>query len=306
VAIQIKGDGTFAIEYEGKYEGLDVQKPETLISDKASPSFNNFMLRNAEIRSRPAMVFPWPASTLGTGWTVGVSSFLDINGNTHTVAWLGNALYQFNPSLLPANPWVFVGTASPGNMQTNPVSYRSFGNTIYYIDVGFISNGHPQAGGGGGSPPTINPFMGFWDGLTAAPVFTHTFSDASVSQSAAGISLTDSPTVGGSLPGGPTIIGPIAIGGGFLGELNNQLIIANVSIKDQGNGLIYKFPNMIWWSASGLPLQWDPTQNTSAGFNPSNSTTCGLPITALATCCRGLSHSTALQRLLWRKTTSMP
>jgi hypothetical protein len=84
----------------------------------------------------------------------------------------------------------------------------------------------------------------------------------------AGISLTDSPTVGGSLPGAPTITGPIAIGGAFLSELDNYLILANVTIKDQGTGAIYNYPNLIWWCANGLPLQWDPTQNTSAGFNP--------------------------------------
>jgi hypothetical protein len=110
--------------------------------------------------------------------------------------------------------------------------------------------------------------MGYWDGLAASPVFTQTFADASVSQSVAGISLTDSPTVGGSLPGNPVVTGPLAIGGAFLGELNNQLILANVSVKDQASGVIYPFPTLIWWSANGLPRQWDPTQNTSAGFNP--------------------------------------
>jgi hypothetical protein len=264
LAIQIKGDGSFSIEYEGPYQGLDVEKPETLISDKASPSFNNFMLRNAEIRSRPALVQPFG----GFGsFQLGVTSFLDINGAYHTVGWSGFDLFQYDPTLLPGNPWRDMGQAAPGNMQTNPVSYRAFANTVYYTDVGFIAS-PPHLPGGPSKPPTITPFMGYWDGILTAPVFTTTFADASVAQSAAGISRTNSPTVGGSLPGGPTMVGPLAIGAGFIGELNNQLILANVSVKDQGTGTIFKFPNLIWWSANGLPLQWDPTVNTSAGENP--------------------------------------
>lgn len=266
MAIQIKGDGTFSIEYVGNptYAGLHVQAPETNIPDNASPSFNNFMLRNAEIRSRPALVQPFGG--IGT-WQLGVTSFLDINGTYHTVGWSGFNLYQYNPALLPGNPWALVGQASPGNMQTNPVAYRAFANTIYYTNVAFIAS-PPHRPGGAGKPPVITPFMGYWDGIAAAPVFTTVFSDASVSQSAAGISRTNSPTVGGSLPGGPTMVGPLDIGAGFIGELNNQLILANISVKDEGKGTIFKFPNLIWWSANGLPLQWDPTVNTSAGFNP--------------------------------------
>lgn len=255
MAIQLKGDGTFSIEYEGPYSGLDVQSPETLVSDKGSPSFNNFMLRNKELRSRPNLIQPFQAFGV---YQLGITSFVDINGTYHTVIWTGANLYQFDPSLLPSNPWVLVGTAAPADMQTNTVSYRAFANTLWYTNIAVLT----------ATTPIIEPFLAYWDGLTSAPVFTQTFSDASTSQSVAGISLTDSPTVGGSLPGGPTVTGPLAIGGLYLGELNNQLILANVSVLDQASGVIYPFPNMIWWSANGLPKQWDPTQNTSAGFNP--------------------------------------
>lgn len=265
MAIQIKGDGTFAAEYEGPYQGLDVQHPETLISDKASPSFNNFMLRNSEIRSRVALTQPFPAGSLEL-WPLGVSTFLDVNGRYHTVVWSGFNLYQYDPTVLPAFPWVIVGPSGPGNLQTNPVSYRAFANKIYYTDVGFIAS-PPHRAGGSSAPPTITPFVGYWDGLSAAPVYQQTYSDASISNSIAGISKADSPTVGGGLPSGPTMVGPLAIGAGFLSELDNHLILANISVKDQNSGIIFPYPNMIWWSANGLPLQWDPTQNTSAGFN---------------------------------------
>lgn len=271
MAIQIKSDGGFSVEYEGPYQGLDVAHPETLISDKASPSFNNFMLRNSELRSRPALVQPLGV-TSGTNAPganqLGITSFLDVNGTYHTVIWSGTELYQYDPTLLPFTPWRDMGQASPGNMQTNPVAYRAFANKVFYTDVAFIASPPHRAGGTSSKPPLIIPFMGYWDGISGAPVFTTTFSDASVSQSAAGISRTNTPTVAGSLPGGPTMVGPMAIGAGFIGELNNQLILANVSVLDQASNTIFNFPNLIWWSANGLPLQWDPTVNTSAGFNP--------------------------------------
>lgn len=259
--VKIAQNGTWTQDYVGPYAGLISELPETLIPDNASPFFNNFMLRNAEIRSRPALINPF--GTVGSGATapqLGITTFVDVNGTYHTVLWAGQNLYQYNPSLLPGSPFQLVGQASPGDMQTNAVSYRAFANTIWYTNKASLI--------GANNAPIITPFLGRWDGLTSVPQFTQTYTDASVSQSIAGISLTDSPTVGGGLPGAPTVVGPLAIGGLYLGELNNQLILANISVLDQNSGVIYSFPNMIWWSANGLPLQWDPTANTSAGFNP--------------------------------------
>jgi hypothetical protein len=267
VPVQIGKDGTWATEYFGPYAGLHVGAPENLIPDNASPAFSNFMLRNAELRSRPALIQPFPGVTgtiVNITHQLGISSFVDINGTYHTVTWNRNFLYQFNPALLPGDPWVAM-VGAPADMQTNPLTYRAFANSIYYSCVA-QPIGKPHAGGGG-SVPSVTPFLAYWNGIDAAPVFTQTYPDASTSQSIAGIRLTDSPTVGGSLPGAPVIVGPIAIGGQYLGELDNHLILANVLIEDQNNSAIYNFPNLIWWSANGLPLQWDPTQNVNAGFN---------------------------------------
>lgn len=257
MAIQIKGDGSFSIEYEGPFGGLNVEAPETLIPDKDSPAFNNFMLRNKELRSRPQFIVQSPVLQGAAEVPLpGVTSFIDINGKFHTVTWSDLTMYQYDPTLLPAPPWRSIGPAGTTSIGINPLSYRTFANKIYYATV--------QSLGG-----SIKPCLAYWDGITANPVITQTFGDGSTSFSIAGISRTDSPTVGGGLPGGPTVVGPLAIGGRYLGELNNQLILANVSVMDQGSGgAVFNFPNMIWWSANGLPLQWDPTQNTSAGFNP--------------------------------------
>jgi hypothetical protein len=168
------------------------------------------------------------------------------------VTWSGIILWQYAPGHTPF-PWTGIN-GSVTTMGPNPISYRAFANAIYYTNISVFNN-------------ATNPMLAYWDGITANAVTQQTFGDASVSNSVAGISRTNSPTVGGSLPGGPVMVGPLSIGGQFLGELNNQLILANVSVLDQGNGNLFSFPNTIWWCANGLPLQWDPTVNTSAGFN---------------------------------------
>lgn len=259
--VKVGQNGQWVAEYVGPYAGLNVQIPETLIPENASGTFNNFMLRNAELRTRPRLINPFGVASGPTKRQLGITTFLDVNGTYHTVIWAGNQLFQYDPSLLPASPFTLVGTSAPGDMKTNPVSYRAFANSIYYTNKAALI--------GANGAPIVDPFVGVWNGLTATPPqFTQTQFDASVTQSIAGIALTDSPTVGGSLPGAPTVTGPLAIGGLYLGELNNQLILANVSVLDQGTGVIYSFPNLIWWSANGLPLEWDPVHNTSAGFNP--------------------------------------
>lgn len=259
MGLQVARDGTWVAEYVGPYSGLTVETPENLIPDSASPAFNNFMLRNAELRTRPALINPYNVGSGPIHPQLGITTFLDVNIVYHTVIWadagINGFLWQFDAAVLPASPWITVGQACFGSFQNFTLSYRTFANILYWTGKSgdFADNG--------------NPFMSLWDGITAAPVISQTFSDASTSDSVAGISRTDSPAVGGSLPGAPVVVGPLAIGGQFLGELNNQLILANVSVLDQNNGVVYNFPNLIWWSANGLPKQWDPTQNTSAGFN---------------------------------------
>ena len=251
------GNILWAQEYTGPYAGLDSQSPPLLVADNASPSFLNFMLRNKELRSRPQFV---PASVpQNIAAALGTTNFVDINGTYHVVAWLGRLLYQYS-----VPNWVSLGNAAPANIN-NPVRYRAFANQIFYTAVSQPIT--PPQPGGGGAPGLTQPFVGYWDGLTANPVYQQTQYDASVTNSIAGIATASAPTVGGSLPGGPTLTGPLSIGANYLAELNNQLILANINVLDQGTATLYNFPNLMWWSANGLPLQWDPTQNTSAGFN---------------------------------------
>lgn len=248
--VTINKDGTFRIEYSGPYTGLHTQAPESLIPDSASPSMSGVQLRNAELRSMPAFVLKFISPDGGP--FVGQFSFFDANAVGHTVAWTSRGLWQLsanNPP--PQQPWSILG--GPAINPAIPMSYRAFANVLYY------TNG--------------SPFMGSWDGISAAPTSTTSFADGSIAASAAGISKADAPTVVSGT------IGPLALGGQFLAELDNHLILANVSVLDQlginaaGTGAItppgnlITFPQRIWWSANGIPTQWDFVANTNAGEN---------------------------------------
>ena len=131
MAIEFQQNGHFSINYEGPYQGLDVSAPATLISDKASPSFLNFMLRNQELRSRPNFPVVFPDNPGGT--VLGLTNFVDINGTYHVVYWSGNKLYQYQTGAPPA--FALVGTAAPANLQQNTVKYRAFANVLYYTSI---------------------------------------------------------------------------------------------------------------------------------------------------------------------------
>ena len=236
--IEKTADGQYYFEVEyNSYTGLNVQSPENIIPDTATPASTNFMFRNQELRSRPTLrkefVGPDRNNPL-----LGSFSFQDQNSVYHTVCWNSRGMFQLNGNAQTsqANPWSYIG--GPQILNQNPISYRSFAETLYWCNGG--------------------PFLASWNGLSQFPI-----------NSVAIIPAMDAPAVGGSLPGAPAMTGPLNIGAYYLGELNNQLILANVVVQDIGAGnTLYYFPNMIWYSANGIPNQWDPEVNTSAGFNP--------------------------------------
>jgi hypothetical protein len=220
----------FEIPYGGAYAGLDVQTPEIFLDSSATPSTNNFWFRNKELRSTPPFVkiFPGPD---GNNPPLGQNTFRDTNGQLHTCSFTTRGLFQLNATNTPAgvNPWTLVGTSAL--LSGTPVSSRSFANQIYY------TNG------------TANLYT--WDGLTDTPSnVTNLIS-----------------SFGGTSPA------PSTVGGYYLYEINNQLCLLNVVLfTANGFGSIaanttLSFPQRIWWSANGVPNQWDPAVNTSAGFN---------------------------------------
>jgi len=53
----------------------------------------------------------------------------------------------------------------------------------------------------------------------------------------------------------------------FLGELNYQVIALSTVEQQIGGGVQYN-PWQVRWSGSGNPTHWDPTVDTTAGYNP--------------------------------------
>jgi hypothetical protein len=239
MGVNVTRDGYFEIEYNFVgARGLDVQTPENLLDDHASPSTHNFMFRNKELRSRPTFRLEFRAPD-NKNPPLGHTSFRDVNGVWHTVLFTASAAWQLagnNQSPL-VNPWSYLG--GPNLVNGNPVATQAFANVLYYTNGG--------------------PTLASWDGLTQIPTFGN--GAAPGATSVAAIAVASSPTV---IPGST---GPLSIGGFYLSELNNQILLANVVVLDNGSGATFNFPQRLWWSANGIPTQWDPTVNTSAGFN---------------------------------------
>lgn len=235
MSIKVTQDGYWEVEYTGPYAGLDVQTPENLLSDKASPSTNNFLLRNSEMRSRPVFRREFTAPD-NKNPPLGHTSFLDVNSVWHTVLFTASAAWQLAGNNLGIKPWNYLG--GPNLVAGNPVASQAFGEVLYYTNGG--------------------PVLASWDGITTIPTASN--AGAPGATSVAAIDVADSPTV---IPGST---GPLSIGGFYLGELNNQILLLNVVVLDNATNVLYKFPNRLWYSANGIPTQWDPTINTSAGF----------------------------------------
>jgi hypothetical protein len=125
--------------------------------------------------------------------------------------------------------WQLIG--GPKLFSSNPVAVNRFVSNLYYTNGG--------------------PYLSSWDGLAQAP----TDSVATVANLQTVLGSTYTASAGD-------------IGGNFLCELDSHLLMANLSVLDEGSNTVYFLPNYIWWSASGLPAVWDPDVNTSAGYNP--------------------------------------
>lgn len=88
------------------------------------------------------------------------------------------------------------------------------------------------------------PYLQSWDGIAPAATVVS--------------------SVGSSYAIG-SISGPGTLGGYYLYEMNNQIILMNLTFQNSSG--VSRFPNTIAWSANGIPNQFDATVDTSAGFN---------------------------------------
>jgi len=169
---------------------------------------------------------------------LGTFSFLDVNAVWHTVLFTARALWQLkgNAQTLAAQPWDYLGGPT------------LVAGTLLRIKRLRTCCTTPMEG--------RNWFPGM-----ASRRFLHLRMRRAGRYVGRGDSIADAPTV---VPGST---GPLSIGALYLGELNNQILLANVNVLDNGTGATFQFPQRLWWSANGIPTQWDPLANTSAGFN---------------------------------------
>jgi hypothetical protein len=207
VAVNVEKSGEFQVIYAGPYTGFDTSRPENLIADTASPATNDFIFKNAELRSRPAFAPTQIVSPVPANHITAVGS---LSGILWAVATNGLYSYNFGSGL-----WTLVTGSALASVQT----WRVLGKSVAGVGSSSILYLSTTAG-----------HLSTWDGST------FTLDTA-------------------------TLAGPINMGGMFVDELDNHLIMANMS----EGGISYT--NRIRWSATGLPGQWDPTVNTNAGFN---------------------------------------
>lgn len=146
-----------AVTWITPYGGLNVEAPENLLGPQFTPKMDNFMFRNAELRSRPAFkqLLPGPD---GTNIILAVGSFLSNAQVWHTMALTPRGLFQLLPNsqnLLIAgqNPWQFLGGPT---LQTAPIIWQSYAGIFYYGNGAHLSAWDGQAN----EPITDVAFLG--------------------------------------------------------------------------------------------------------------------------------------------------
>jgi hypothetical protein len=276
----------FEITYAGPLKGTNVSLPEDVIGKDYSPYINNFILKNGEIRTRPNQngnVLPPPPD----GRVINIiTSFLDANNVTHTVAVTGTGLWQLNRnwSVGPVSSkktWQLVGQypVLPGpnipaasSVFVNKFFWTFGGNNLWMWD-GITSVGQPSIwkaknsyikgtmilDSNGNTQVANNSGI---SGTGAHPVWGNTLGAQTTDNN---IIWTENgkpaPANGFSSVAVVDATNGYTAGAYFLIELNAQLIMLN-TIEVQGN-----YPQRIRWSPSGIPTIWDPNVNIGAGFN---------------------------------------
>lgn len=235
----------FEIPFQGPWKGIDVSMPENMLDPAATPNASNWIVRAGELRSRPrqSQILPQlPDKSQITGHT----AFADSNNVIHTCVVSTSGLWQLsanwkNAPTSPKKVWALVQKFSGANFPApaNPVQFQLFVNNLFFVN---------------GSPNVWN-----WGGITP-----NAFTIKSALNSVAIYDTTHG----------------MSAGAYFIGELNFQVIILNTVEQVYQQGVQY-FPQRVRWSASGLPYTytyaqngtptlvggWDPTVNTSAGYN---------------------------------------
>lgn len=286
---KIGQNGYFEAVYQGPWEGNISEVPENMMPDSASPNCQNFLFRQAEIRTRPRI----SVGVLGApdGYPIDlIETFLDGNNVTHTVIVTRTGLWQLNPNVSnnTKKPWNLIGSFPVQPGPDVPAAFQVFLNKIYWTNGGinlwswdgiqsvgspfpwpkssrvFLntrvidSNGNveicTQAGNTGSVVPTWSATIGqpTTDTATLNPAMWVNNGKPAPANGFWGTAVVDANA-------------GITSGGFFLGTMDSRLLMLSTV---EGSGLSgQSFAQRIRWSPSGLPSIWDPNVNIGAGYN---------------------------------------
>lgn len=289
--------GGVATQWTSPYGGLHVQAPANLIGPQFSPDFNNFMLRNAELASKPNLTQLLPGPD-GRNMILSVGSFLSANQVWHTVAMTPRGLFQLSPNSLSlvsrgVNPWNYLGGPA---LTTAPLTWQAYAGILYYgngqhlsawdgaattpiTDVAFAGtlNQPPQSAPKWASGQAVVAGYLIWDGTNIQKVTTPGTTGGSVPVWNTNIGST---TADNTVTW--TNMGPCGhYGSLLLGELANHIIMAyTFETTPDGNSTAY--PQRVRWSNTGFNptlsgtfganlgtqgATFDPTVFVNAGYN---------------------------------------
>ena len=292
---QIGQSGYFEQIYQGPYKGIHVAAPENMIPENMSPLIQNFVLKNAELRTRfrisPGIIGPPPGGDIIDV----IDTFQDGNTVFHTVIVNRRGLWQLNPNFAnPNNPdWSQIGAypVTPG--PDIPVAHATFLNKFYWTNGGnnlwvwdgIQSIGSPfpwpastfiQAGTRivvkvGGNPTVQICIKAGWTG-TVIPAFTATVG-AQITETTISPHIPAAIWVCNGAPA-PTngfwgtavvdALNGITAGAFYLGVLAARMLMLS-TIEGSGIGG-QPFNQRVRWCASGQPSIWDPNVNIGAGY----------------------------------------
>jgi hypothetical protein len=286
---QIAQDGYFEQIYQGPWKGIYDSLPENQIPENYSPSMSNFILKNAELRTRPRMT----VGILGTpdGYPLDViDTFQDANTVFHTVMVTRRGLWQLNPNFAvnPGADWNLIGIFPSQPGPDIPAAHATFLNKFYWTNGsnnlwvwdgissigtpfpwvakqrvfnGFRvidSNGNVQvvikAGITGAAVPVWNVTIGqnTSDGTTPNVVTWVNNGKPAPANGFYGTAVVDA-TNG------------VTSGAFFIGVLASRMLLLS-TIEGAGTSGGAPFTQRIRWCPSGIPSIWDPNVNIGAGY----------------------------------------
>lgn len=278
----------FEIKYKGPWKGVNTSTPEDSMSNDYSPFMQNFILKNGEIRTRPAQSLYLPGPPDGKP-VLFIHTFQDSNNVYHTCIVTSSGLWQLNRNWTRNSKnasivWSLIGSFPVQPGPNNPAAVQVFVNKLFWTNGG------------------TNLWM--WDGITSvnAPALwkknTAYIQGSQIIDSNGKVEVAGNSGIsGGSTPGWSITLGGTTVDAGttpitwtqggkpapangfagigvvdatngitagalFLIELNAQLIMLNTVESVGGN-----FSQRVRWTPSGLPTIWDPNVNIGAGFN---------------------------------------